>query len=629
MFIRKIRKQNGKTSKIYECLHLVESIRTPNGPRQRLVLNLGNLDLHKSQYVAFAKRIEDILSGQKSIILPDEKLEQKAKDASRKVFRKHAEEISIKTATDFRLVDLKSIDIEDSRSYGPEYICLSFWNELGLDKILLQNGISSNFLCLIKALTIGRLVEPHSERHTKDWAEKRSSLYELIGHPINDSLNTYYRANDILFALKDKVEKHLNAKEKDLFALEEKVFFFDLTNTYLEGAALKNPKAQYGRSKEKRSDCKIVTLGLIVDSDGFSKYSKTFSGNQSEAATLVDMIKEMDGQFVANFAEKKGNDENISKTRTIVIDAGIATEENINILKDSNYNYIAVNRGKAPFERDFTDMKIIKEDALQGVKVEVKLIKHDGENYVLCRSQKKKSKEIGIRERFEKLFLEKLEYYKSGLIKKGRTKNYQLILEMIGRMKERYSKASQLYEIEVMLEKKESKNISKLKAIDIIWSKKDDLYTKKIENEGVYILRTNRDDLTSQEIWEIYVMLTRIEESFKNLKSSLGLRPVFHQKEVRADAHLFISVLAYHILHAIENRLRSKGDNRRWSTIRDIMKTHQRVTLSFNIKNENDKKVRQAIRISTKLEEEHAQIYKDLNISTSNLSKRKLLTQNQ
>lgn len=623
MFIRKIRKKNGRTEKIYETLHLVESVRTLSGPRQRLILNLGNLYIDKSQFTAFARRIEDILTGQKSFNKIDDQLEKYAKEASRKLFQKKAETKSFGKESNFQHVDINSLGITEPRSLGPEFICNSIWSELSLDKIFTQNNVPDNTLSIIKALVIGRLIEPNSERQTKEWAENRSSIYELIGFPQQKSLNSYYRANDIIFSLKDSLEKHLTMKEKDIFSLEETTFFFDLTNTYFEGTASGNKKAHRGHSKEKRNDCKLVTLGLIIDSNGFAKYSKLFPGNQAESKTLIGMIEEMDGEFIPNIA-KINHKKNISKSRTIVMDAGIATQENINILSKSNYHYIAVNRGNHPFEEDFSDMQVIREDVTQGIKVEIKRFTVNNETFILCRSKKKKLKETGIREKFEKLLIEKLQYYKEGLSLPKRLKNYEKLLENIGRLKEKYSRAAILYQIEVISENKKGLSSSKMKAIDIVWKKKEDLYTKKIENEGVYVIRTSRTDLSDKEIWETYVMLTRIENAFKNMKSSLGFRPIFHHLENRTDAHLFISVLAYHILHIIEARLRSNGDNRNWSTIREIMKTHQRGTISFITKDKKGIKKQQMVRLNTTMEEEHRKIYKNLNISVRRLPKNKI-----
>lgn len=617
MFIKKVKKKNGRTNKIYEYLHLVESIRTENGPRQRLILNLGNIDLDESQNPLLAKRIEDILTGQGTFEKIDSKLEKQARIAANKIFKKQAKEINSDREENFQEVDVNSLEVEAPRSLGAEYICHSVWNELGMNDFFREHGVSDHVIPLLEALVVGRLVEPASERHTKTWVEERSALYELSRKPLRNSLNSYYRGCDTIYSLMDELEKHLLHKERDLFSLSETMFFFDLTNTYFEGKALSNPKAKYGRSKEKRSDCKLVTLGLVVDEMGFPKCSKMFPGNQFEGATLSDMIENLEENLC-----RTADDEPSGKSRTIVIDAGIATKENIASLKEKGYNYIAVNRNKPPFEKDFSDMKIVREDPDKGIKVEVKRFTRDDEAYVLCRSELKKTKESGVISRVEGLFLEKLEYYKKGLSISNRVKKYSKVIEIIGRLKEKYPKAAKLYQVEVIPENSKLPGASKINAIDITWKKKSD-YEKNREGEGNYVLRTNRIDLSDEEIWETYVMLTRIEYSFRCMKSSLGLRPVFHRIEKRVDTHLFISTVAYHILNVIEHRLRSKGDIRSWATIRDIMKTHQRITISYKAKN-NDEISQEFLRVNSRVEPEHIEIYKNLGISDTPLPRKKL-----
>jgi transposase len=613
MYIKKVKKRNGKTKKVYEYIHLVENVRTEKGPRQRLILNLGNLDLYPTQYKAFAKRIEDILTGQRSFVDLDVRLEKQAQAAAEKIFRKQAKELGEKIETDYQTVDVNSLATEIHRSIGPEYVCHSVWNELKLNEFFTGQGISKNVIPLMEALVVGRLIEPGSERYTKEWVEKRSALYELTGNPLRPSLNSYYRAGDRLYALKEELEWHLSRVEKDLFSLSEKMFFFDLTNTYFEGAMGMNPKAQWSRSKEKRDDCKLVALGLIIDECGFSKYSQLFAGNQFEGETLEGMVEELE-QHLPDTA----ND------RTIVADAGIATEKNIGWLKENGYHYVVVNRGTLPCEEDYSGMEVIKEDERKGIKLEVKRFLHEGEVYILCRSEQKKAKETSMRRRVEQLFLERLEYYKRGLNVANRMKKYQKVVELVGRLKEKYPKASKLYNVRVIPEKEKAAGDPSIRAEDIVWEKKAGLYEEETTREGSYVLRTDRADLNDREIWEMYVMLRQIEYAFKSIKSSLGLRPNFHQIEGRVDTHMFISVLAYHLLHIIEYRLRQKGDHRQWDTIRIILKTHERVTIGYKIKEEDGTTRQEYLRLSSKLEPEHLEIYRKLGLSGRALLRKKL-----
>ena len=612
MFIRKVKKTNGRTKKRYTYLQLVESIRTDRGPRQKLILNLGDLAVNPSQYKALAKRIEDILTGRMSFLEVDETVEKYAQTAAKKIFRKQANEIDIQNSSDFCSVDINTLQVSAPKQLGPEYVCNSIWNQLGLDEIFIKQSVSRLTLPLIKALVISRLLDPGSEASIKRWVENRSALYELTGIPLRHSLQSYYRGTDIIYSLKNNLEQHLCRTEKDIFSLTETMFFIDLTNTYFEGKGMRNPKAKYGKSKEKRKDCKLVTLGMIVDELGFSKYTEMFPGNQYEAYTLERMITKLEDQISSQ------------KDKTVVIDAGIGTEENLKWLKEKEYKYIAVNRGKAPANMDYDDMEVIRLDKAKGIKIEVKRYEKDGEIYILCRSELKRRKEESMMGRVEQLFIDRLEYYKSGLEKKKRVKNYQKMMEQVGRLKERYPKAAQLYEVNVIPEEDKEKGHEKLKAVDIIWKKKEEKYEKARIREGSYILRTNRTDLSAGKIWELYVMLGRIEASFKDMKSHLGIRPVFHQKESRVDAHLFISVLAYHLMHAIEHKLRLNGDRRSWRTVRNILSTHERITIEFKTKEEDGTVMQNFLRVNSKLEGEHLEIYRKLGLSGVPLPRLKL-----
>ncbi len=613
MFIKKVRKRNGKTDKVYEYLQLVESVRTEEGPRQRLVLNLGNPFIDPSQYKALARRIEDILTGQRSFIELDESVEKYAREAANTIFKKQAKEINETSVPDYQMVNVNSLEIETPRSIGAEYLCHSVWKDLKMDEFLRDEGVSEKVTPVMEALVTGRLIAPGSERYTRQWAGKRSAIYELIGEPLRESLNSYYRAGDKLYRLKEKLEKHLSVTEKTLFSLTEKIVFLDLTNTYFEGQAAQNPKAQRAHSKERRSDCKLVTLGLIVDESGFAKYSQLFPGNQSEGKTLSGMIKSMEQNVQCP-----------AKDQTIVIDAGIATEENIKWLKNNNYHYIAVNRGKAPIEMDYKDMEVIKEDETKGIKIEVKRFVKEQEIYILCRSKQKAAKETSMRKRVEDLFLERLKYYKSGLPLPRRTKKYNKVVELIGRLKEKYSSAAKLYTVEVIPEKDKPATDANLLAKNIVWKKKKNVYGKEIGQEGSYILRSDRLDLSNAEIWKTYVMLNQIENAFRCMKSFLGLRPNFHQKEKRVDTHMFISVLAYHILHVIEYRLRLKADNRSWATIRSILKTHERSTICYQTKDDDGEIHQQFVRVTSRLETEHLEIYRKFNLSGNPLPRKRI-----
>lgn len=600
MYIKKVRKKNPGSDKVYEYLHLVENVRTINGPRQRLILNLGTLDIPQDQYKELANCIECQITGQKEFIFADPRLLEIAEKAAWEIAGKKSQKDESDPCltppeTDYQNVDVTSIEAGESRTIGAEHVCHSIWNELGLSEVLIQNGVSPHQIPLLEALVVGRLVSPGSERHTFEWLENRSSFFELAGSPLRDSLNSFYRAGDSLFACKEALESHLVTRERELFSLTEKMCFFDLTNTYFEGQASANPKAKHGRSKEKRSDCRLMTLAMVVDEQGFAKYSKLYPGNQAEGKTLESMVESIGCRL-------EGSD----KDRTVVIDAGIANSENIEYLKSKDLHYIVVNRGKAGFSADDAcDMISIRRNENQTI--EVKRFEKENETYLLCRSTGRKDKDQAIRSRQEDLFIERLDYYKSGIGKKGRINSCDRLNEKIGRLREKYPRASKLYDVEVIEDE-----TKKGKAASIKWVKRD-RYEAELGLEGCYVLRTDRNNLSEKEIWETYMMLNRIERAFRSMKSSLGLRPNFHQKEGRADAHMFISVLGYHILHAIEHRLRMADDHRSWATIRDCLSTHQRITIQFDAMGENGVE-RRKIRLCTTSEPAHKKIYQALGL---------------
>ncbi len=612
MFIRRVTVRNGKTSKNYSYLNLVESVRTENGPRQRLVLNLGDLPIDRSQYKALARRIEDMLSGRRSLFEIDPQIEQHARWAAEKIFAKRAEELAGEEGQEYQMVDTKSIAVSTPRSLGAEYVCHSMWQKLDFAGVLTRAGIPQSTLPLLETLVIGRLISPGSELWTRKWAEELSAIYELTGMPAHHCLQSYYRGTDRLYECKEALEEHLYAREKELFSLQESIVLYDLTNTYFEGRCKANPKAAYGKSKEKRSDCKLVTMGLIVDGQGFAKYSKLYPGNQYEAETFEKIIVEME-------KHRRG-----SKKGTIIMDAGIATEANITWLKEQGYSYIVVHRGAAPFELDFRDMSIIEEDRQRGIKIEVQGRENEEQDelYLLVRSEGKRRKESSMMSRAEQLLLDRLNYYKSGLSKKHHVKKYAKVLEMVGRLKEKYSKAACLYEITVVPDKEGLEETAN--AVDIRWERKEPGYEEKRKSEGTYVLRTNRADLSDERIWHTYITLGRIETAFKDMKSHLGLRPNFHQLEDRVDAHMFISVLAYHVMHAIEHTLKSAGDPRSWWSIKTTLSTHQRMTVEYVTKDTEGSRFLNTLRTNSRLEPVHMEIYTKLGLSGRPLNRRLL-----
>ncbi len=551
MFIRTVYKRSNGSSTKYECQQLVESIRTERGVRQKLLLSLGRLPITKDKWPCLTKRIKAIIDGQKSFLKAEPEIEALAQKFAGQLIEKHAIEIE---ANNFEAVDIQSLQNHRVRRIGGEYLGASFFNKLQLQKCFKACGFSQRQLEIAMLLIIGRLVEPGSERHLHRWAQHLSGLDELINTDFNRlSLNSLYKMTDLIYEHKTEIEAHLRARENDLFSLDETIILYDLTNTYFEGRAASNSKAKFGRSKEKRTDCKLLTLGLVIDSKGFPKTSRVFAGNQSEPETLLDMVKTL-----------HGTDPTKKQKPTVVIDAGIATDDNLKKLKE-HYHYIAVSRKKIAIP-DSDDCIVLKKTK-QG-KVAAKRIRGNDEVVLYCKSNLKQQKEQSMQSRFEQNFEEQLSFFAKSIHKKGCTKRYDKVLERVGRLKEKYKQIARFYQIQV--EEKDGL------ACRITWD-----YMKEQSNQrfsGTYFLRTDRFDLSEKDIWSIYIMLTQLEDSFRTLKSELLLRPIFHQKENRSDAHIFITLLAYHLLHSIRSCLKQKGIRMSWRQIRDRMSTHCRLT---------------------------------------------------
>ncbi len=597
MFIRKVPHKDKKNRRLYYTYKLVESVRTQRGPRQRDVLNLGaDFHLPKEQWKDLANCIEAIITKQEVLFDFPKEISNLAKKYARTIIRQQSITIDDdkEVLTDYQSIDVNSIDNEDVRTVGAEHVVLETIKELDIDRKLKSLGLNSFQIAVTLGVIAGRLIIPGSERATHQWMQNTTALDELIGADYSKmSLDSVYRASDLLLKNKDALEEHLRSTEGRLFDLNEKIILYDLTNTFLEGTGKYNRKAKYGRSKEKRSDCPLVTLGLVLDMQGFPKKSRVYEGNISEAKTLEAMIE--------GLSDKKNNGSTGFKP-TIVMDAGIATEGNINWLRSKNYHYIVVSRKRKkviPSDVSMIDVKV--DEKADTVLVRAGLAKNPETNELelYCQSVDKEKKEESIRNKFQQRFEDDLLKTRDALSFKYGTKRYDKVVEKIGRLKEKYKLVSHTYDVKIHKDKETDK------ARDITWS------LKKTENTcGIYCLRTNHKDLNERQIWDIYTMLTDIEDAFRCMKSELGLRPIYHQKEKRCDGHLFITTIAYHILHTIRYKLRRKGIQSCWTTVRKQLSTQVRITSTMKRK---DNKVVH-IRKTSKAEPLHVAIYDALNL---------------
>lgn len=578
MFIKEIKKRNKGYDKVFSYHRLMESYRTDRGPRQRTILELGKLSLPKDRWKLLADCIETKVTGQQSLLSFDPHIEDLATHYANLIIHRRLiiapSKETQKEESEYETVDIKSFSNSKSRTIGAEYVGLSMFRRLGLEALFQRLGFSKTEVHLGALSIISRLVHPVSEHQTRQWAQHLSGLDELLDTDFSClSNNALYRILDLQLFHKEEIEKYLKKRERNLFSLKENIILYDLTNTYFEGNAKKNKKAKYSRSKEKRNDCPLVTLGLVIDEMGFPKASKIFKGNMSEPDTLKEMIEVLQGNKT-----KKPDEENSKKDKkgiTVVLDAGIATEDNLTLLKGEGYDYICVARNKPVnfSEINKDDLLTIKKN--KDNKVEVKLIERGGESILYCKSLLKGKKEQAMKTLFQERFEEGLKEISSSLFKKGGTKKYDRVLERIGRLKEKYSSIAHYYKVEV---KQKDGLTTGLK-----WK-----FEKKQEAQerfsGSYFLRTSRTELNEKEIWSLYVMLTNVEDAFRYLKSELNLRPVWHQKETRVDAHLFNTILAYHLLVSLQTKLQQGGIYMRWWNIRELLSSQVRITTAMTNK---------------------------------------------
>ena len=596
MYIRRTAIKSRKDGGQYYTYRLVESRRTEKGVRQSTLLNLGvDFSLPREQWPDLTRRIEEILSGQQILLNIDCNIETLASGYASKI-------ITLRRTTntphgvDYREVDLDSLEMSRPRSVGGEHVTLEALRFLGLDTKLGELGFNGPQTAAAIGTIIGRACEPGSELATHEWLRERSGLGELIDYDFNDlSLYGIYQVSDQLLEKKTAIEQYLYERERSLFGLQEIITLYDLTNTYFEGQCRANALAAHGHSKEKRSDCPLVTLALVLDSSGFPRRSHVYEGNVSEPKTLSEMLRDL---------EKGGSSSAGNNKPTVIMDAGIATEDNINWLKEYQYPYLVVSRKKHR-EFDKTLSVVVKKDAECTVRVQKVFDEENQEMLLYCHSSLREKKDQAIGDRFIRRFEEDLQKLNNGLHKKRCLKKYDKVMVKVGRLKQKYSRVSKQYTISVLKDEM-SGNATK-----VTWQQKAAADTTDTY-PGVYCLRTSQTEWDESTLWNTYTMLTDLEAVFRSLKSELGLRPVHHQIAKRVSGHLFITVLAYHLVHAIRFRLKQADYHRNWSSVRKILSTQNRVTVTMQCKDGNTVHVRK----STRPEPNQQEIYSALGVKS-------------
>ena len=603
--IKTVSKSKKDSSKKYYTYRLVESIRIGKQVKRVTLLNLGSsFNVKQEHWSDFSKRIDDIIKQTPGLFELDKDLENLANQYALQLIASKAKaqtdaNSAVSIEDKYKEIDTTTIKNSDIKDIGIENIIYETITELKLDTKFKELGFTNVQYNSAIGTLVAKIANPGSEAKAYDWLCNTSGINELIGCDYNKiSSNSIYRISDKLFSHKEILEEYLYNTQKQIFDYDETITLYDLTNTYFEGGAKGIEKAKRGRSKEKRSDAPIITLAVMLDSSGFVKKSDIFDGNISEPKTFKEMLDKL------QVKKEKKNLLN-SHSSLVIMDAGIASQENIDYLIANQYEYLVVSRKhNKQFDEDkATPVKLDKRD--EAIVKAMKVVNEEtGEIELFIHSVAREAKEEAMQKRVQTLFIDKLQYLKDGLALKRRTKDYTKVLETIGRLKEKYPLISQYYST-IVTKDPDSDN-----AIDISWSEKKTLDNKSAIN-GIYCLRTNNKTMDEKTLWKTYTTLTDLESVFKSLKSELGLRPIFHQKQSRVDGHLFITLLAYSLIHTIRYKLKQKGINYSWDTIRDILRNQKRITTSMKCRDGSTLYIRQ----SSELNDRQKEIYDALGIN--------------
>src|SRR6266516_64501 len=557
MYLRRTtRRVGGKT---YHNYLLVESVATPKGPRQRVICSLGTLAPGpKDEWLSTARRLHAALAGQTALV-PDASVEALAG-------RVRAPRPRGVSAGPGVTIDPDHVTFEDEREAGPVHVGHQMWRLLQLDTILADAGLSRRAQLLTEVMTLNRLVRPASEHAMPDWI-RRTALADILGTDFatlaDDAL---YRNLDRLHPQRAAIEQALAARERTLFNLDDTIYLYDLTSTYFEGQCPDNPQAKRGYSRDSRPDCKQVVIGLVLGRDGFPKAHEVFDGNRQDRTTLDEMLVALEQR-----TGRRGG-------ATVVVDRGMAFAENLAQIRARGHHYLVAGRypergthhDAFTNDADWSEVVRVPSPRNPGQKKTRVVIKRQtvgDEVHILCHSDARVEKDRAIRDKHEQRLLADLGKLQAR-VAQARLRDAVKIQEAIGRLKERYPRVARYYAITY-----------DAATGTVNWMEQTEKKTAASALDGTYLLKTDRHDLADDEIWHLYILLTRVEAAFRALKSPLMERPIFHHLEDRVQTHIFLCLLAYHLLVAIEKRCLDHGWHTSWATLREQLSTHQVATV--------------------------------------------------
>ena len=524
MYLRRRCRNKGGVQ--YESWALVESVRTARGPRQRTVVTVGKLPGLDAEEKIGWEEIGRVIDGKPA---PAASLFEQEPDIP-----------------SWATVNLKGIQVERLRHFGDVYLGLALWKRLGLEEFCEKHIPPGRedipWSVMAAVLSLARFCAPSSELQIADSWYSKTALDDLLGVPtekIND--DRLYRALDVLLPHKDNLCRHLQKRYGELFGTKFDFLIYDITSTYFEGTGKANPQAKRGYSRDNRPDCVQVCIGLVASVEGLPLAFEVFNGNRTDVTTVEEMVELMQSKY--------GKAE-----RVWVMDRGMVSEENIESLQSCGARYL-VGTPKSmlrKFEHELTDKDW--QEVQHGV--EVKLCQaSDGteESFVLCRSEGRKDKETAILNRFITRLEAGLDKLKQQA-EKGRLRDRQKADRRIGRLLERNSRAASLFDITV-----EEQGTGIEKRLKVIIKKHEDRYEWLLSTSGSYLLRTNWKEKDPREIWKTYIQLTQVEDAFRTAKSDLGMRPIYHHKADRTQAHVLVCFLALVLWRTLQQWMECSG----------------------------------------------------------------------
>jgi len=567
MFIKTVTKKNSTGGKQFIQFSLVQNSRINGIMKQRNLLYLGSDELLLNQ--DYKRKVLVILKAkifnQPSLFPSDAppSLITLAESYYTKYTIKYGEEPlheSISIPPDTKKIKLESVDIAniesiDVKTFGAENLCKQMLDRLDLASYLKSLGWES--IDIQKALLViaAKAIFGASEYKTSQYLEDNSDLKSIckIEHAI--SHKQLYRMSDKLFEVKEGLDKYLYTKICNLFNLEDCLVIFDISNTYFEGKKVQSDLAQYGRSKEKRYDCKQVVFTGVINVDGFIRHSKIYEGNKPDVRTLTEMINEL---------EKNSNSKS---QKTVVLDAGIADEDNLEYLRSKGYKYVCVSRKRlSDYELDINkpNVKQLTDRDKNIIELNIFKPKEYEDIWMYVKSPLKKIKEQSIDVKLSRRFEEDLTEVISSLSKTRGIKKLTKVHERIGRLKQKHRQVASHYKIEVI-------SLGD-RATNIVWFKQSSpVLDDKLQ--GVYFLRTNLDNIDEPQFWNIFNLIREVESTFRCLKSDLNIRPVHHQLDHRIESHLYLTLLAYQLVNSIRHLLKQQAILLNWNNIVRLMNT--------------------------------------------------------